>query len=353
MTKGLKQITAVLLLLTAVLFLAGCKQAGSNANAPETENPVVAYVDGEPVTLWEYSGYAYDFIAQAGMQFGTKYNADVNDAAFWNTEYEGITPLNWVKQQADERMRTQKGMQVLAKQLKLNEDISWEEQQKAFAAENELRRQKAEKGEVVYGPAQFTKAQFYSYWQSNVEQMLEDHVKQNVVHPTKKEIEECYERNEAEMSRKNFSAQIGVFSWMPNEEALDIGQLEFLLEQEEEPQKIAEELNVTYGEYTVNTREMGKENQDYEVAVELLKTKEKGQLTSLFDLQAKQGYMLVLQKEYEEVGDLQQNWAEFEDLCRTEQMRKYIDEKIQQMQLEHTEAYEKLGIDQLRIWAEG
>lgn len=338
--------------LLTITMLAGCKQEAAPIKETVDQEPVVAFLQNEPITLQEYSGYAYDFIAQAGMKFATAYNADVNDADFWNTEFEGETPLLWVKKQAEERMRAEKGMQILAKQLGLKESVNWTDQQKEFAAENEARRQKAEKGEVIYGPLQFTRAQFGSYWQSGVEQMVEDHVKKNLVNPTKAEVEECYERNEPKMSRMNFSAKVGVFSWMPDGAQPDKGQLEFLLEQKMSPQEIADRLNVTYDEYTVNTREMGKENSDYQAVVELLRTAEEGQLTGTFNLQGAQGWMLVLQKEYEEVGELEQNWAEFEDLCRTEQTQQYIERQIQNMPLEYTEQYEKVGIEQLRSWAE-
>lgn len=347
--------------LAVCLALAGCNQAGESGQshpAGDEQNPVVATVAGEPVTAEEYQGYAYDYLSQAALEFSTQYNADANQADFWRTEYGGQTPLEWVKERADADMARNKGLQVLARELGLYDEISWQDQNKNFESENKWRQQKVAAGEVIYGPKQFTRSQFSSYWQSQVDQLVEDHVKYEILDPTEQELKAYYEQHKEELSRLNFTAGLELVCWskaVGGDEVVEAA-LQWAEEgaaAQEIARKLDGELNLQAEAATasIDTHSIPKEDFDYQAMVNLVWPVEAGEWTEPFLISDTQGLVFVKEKTWETIGTFEEAKEEIEYLWRTQETERYIGEKLAQMKVERLPGWDALTIEQLRATA--
>lgn len=343
----------------AACLLAGCGSAvssGQSQPAAQQQNPVVATVAGEPVTLAEYQGYAYDYLAQAALNFSTRYGADANQAEFWQTEYDGQTPLAWVKEQADAYMTRNKGVQVLAQQLGLYDEISWEEQDKNFASENQLRAEKVAAGEVIYGPKQLTRSQFSSYWQSQVEQLVKDHVKYEILDPSEEALQQYYQQHKDQLNQLNFTTRLELVYWSQTAGSEDAVQIALQAAQQgataaEISAMLQNELDMQTETATANldTNAIPKEDYDIQALVEQVRNVQAGVWAGSFELSGTQGLVFVAEKDWETIGTFEQARELIDYYWRLEESTRYIQEKIAEMPIEYLPAWEEITIEQLRI----
>ncbi len=64
-----------------------------------------------------------------------------------------------------------------------------------------------EEGTVLYGPVELSVSQYYSYRQSQLEQLLEEFVKQNIITIGEEELKEYYPVVKQKEEKKNFQAK--------------------------------------------------------------------------------------------------------------------------------------------------
>lgn len=329
------------------LVMGGCSKDDENA---------VAYLDGHAVSLEEYGQYAYDSISLVSAQYSRDYDADPNADDFWTTSYDGKTPMDALKEQADEKMLAQKGMQVIALDLDLvtEEEISWQGQLDAMERENEARLEKLESGGVVYGPEQLTQSQFLSYWQSALDQQVEDYFYQNA-QPEEADLKDYYEQHREELDSRNFTAEVDFYYW-PQEQSTTDAQsiLAQILAQGAQGSEAAAELSqstglqASYRHEAINTRKMGKEDQAYTQVVELVRNAEDGQLAGCLYAEGMEVWVVPVSRQNESIGTFEEAEEEIEDLWRTEEAARLIDERLSDIEITTTDVYDRLTIDQLR-----
>lgn len=345
--KKRRMIAAV---LASVLMLGGCSEQENQ------EGDTVAYVNGCAVTLEEYSQYAYDSISLVSAQFSRDYGADPNAEDFWTTPCEGKTPMDVLKEQADEKMRAQKGMQVTALEegLVTEEEISWQGQLDAMERENEARRNKIENGGVVYGPQELSLAQFLSYWQSSVDQRTEDYFYQQA-EPEAGELEDYYEIHRQELDSRNFTVEADFYYWPREQTVTDAERvlsqvLTEGLQGEEAAAALSEStgVSVSYIHETINTREMGKEDQIYTEAVALVRNAEEGKPAGSLYAEGMEVWIVPVSRQNEEIGTFEEAEEEIEDLWRTEEAERLIEERLSDLKITVTDAYDRLTIEQIR-----
>ena len=328
--------------------------AGGCAEADEDEK-AVAYLDGYAVSLEEYSQYAYDSISLVSAQYSREYDADPNAEDFWTTSYGGKTPIDTLKEQADDNMLVQKGMQVIAVDLGLatEAEISWKGQLDAMERENEARLEKLESGGVVYGPQQLTQSQFLSYWQSALDQQVEDYFYQHA-QPEGADLEDYYEQHREELDSRNFTAEVDFYYW-PREQSISDTQsmLTQILARGAQGAEAAAELQgmgleASYRHAAINTREMGKEDQAYIQVVELVRNAEDRQLAGCLYAGDMEVWVVPVSRQNESIGTFEEAEEEIEDLWRTEEASRLIDERLSDIEMTTTDAYGRLTIDQIR-----
>ncbi len=154
----------------ALLFVAVVCFLGVFAVRPK-EPPILAYVNGEPIYTAEFQLFMTHDRAEAAAYFYEKYGA-VDGPDFWNSTYDGSTPLEYLKELALRDAVEVKVMQCCAKLEGITENIDYVSIQKQWERENRQRAQKSKDGQILFGPAQFSLPEFYAYQNSSWETML-------------------------------------------------------------------------------------------------------------------------------------------------------------------------------------
>lgn len=310
-------------------------------------------IEGYPVTAEEYAIEAYDYISAAALQYANM-GADVNRAEFWSEPVEGKTPMETIKEQADPVVIRNKGIQILALEYGLTEDISYEGFLADLEKENQLRKEKKEQGEVIYGPMQLTANQYYSYRQAQWEQAVEELVEQEVITVSEEELKAYYEELAPLEGKKNFRAEAMLYCWDGETEELE-WDAAAMAEKDGVTEEGAAKLSQEYGiqvwveQVSLDTRELGKEDTGQNRLWEILMPLEMGETSEGF--WTGEGYRAVAKvtkKEYVPFGTFEETRDYVEQKYRELQAEAYMEERLQSFQVKTGRAYEELTYEQLR-----
>lgn len=102
-------------------------------------------------------------------EFQSAYDADTGNEKFWQTEYDGRTPMDALRDTAMQHVRLYKMQQQLAMDHGILQDASYEAFEQALELENQNRAEQIQAGEAVYGAAEFTTDTYYDYRLSNLQ----------------------------------------------------------------------------------------------------------------------------------------------------------------------------------------
>lgn len=121
---------------------------------------VVATVNGAPITRGELEmlmedqrGAVRSYFVEQGLAY--------EDADFWNTPVNGITPMEYARDKAFQDMVDIKLQQLLQQEYGLTDDISFTSMEKRLNEENKRRKEVLEQGGIVYGVHQYTTYGFF------------------------------------------------------------------------------------------------------------------------------------------------------------------------------------------------
>lgn len=185
----------VLLLAVILLAAAGGAAAAFAKALPGTvpsADAVVLLVDGTPVTLQEYNLLMNREQSAVTNYFKLNYGAD-DQAGYWTRSFGGETPLEVLKQRADEQAVQNKTLQNLAKSQGLIADVSFSSLYADFTAMNRERSQSMGSGQTVYGLASFSLDQFYDYYMNNLKLKLQEKLGSSTLAPDDAEIRSYYD----------------------------------------------------------------------------------------------------------------------------------------------------------------
>ena len=176
---------------------AGSRPSAEYPDTPyvEDENdPVVATVNGEPVTFDEMTMVMGSFRVETAAYFFSKYGLDFSHG-FWETEIDGITPLDYIKERALGFLTERKVQQQFIREQGMMGDFSHRAFLRDFEAENARREETVSEGGIVYGVTQFDPMTYYDYqFLNNVQMMLTE--KGDVLFPVSyADILRYYEEN--------------------------------------------------------------------------------------------------------------------------------------------------------------
>ena len=87
---------------------------------------------------------------------------------FWTDSFGGEVPLNKAKQQAMDQLVKAKVQQIEAKKYGILDDTSYDAFLSKLKQENERRSAALAKGQIIYGPTQYTEQMYYGYVLSNM-----------------------------------------------------------------------------------------------------------------------------------------------------------------------------------------
>jgi hypothetical protein len=137
------------------------------------ENTVVATVDSEPITFNEFKNSLSNNRALIYGYFKGTHDADDNKE-FWTTSYNGEVPLDKIKEDALKDCIEIRVKLIMAKELGLVEDISYQKFYQDFIAENKRRKTAYENNEVIYGPIEYDESEYYGIVNSTIFGKLEE-----------------------------------------------------------------------------------------------------------------------------------------------------------------------------------
>ncbi len=142
-----------------------------------TDNTVVGSVNGYDIYAGELSDQMARDRSEVMTYFESKYNATV-DGDFWNTEFDGTTPMDYLRDYSMEKVKKYKLQMGLAVKygLRKKSEISYEYMQEALEKENIERSSKVAAGQPIYGPQAYSNDTYYEYILSNLIIKLKEHM---------------------------------------------------------------------------------------------------------------------------------------------------------------------------------
>ncbi|QWU17593.1 hypothetical protein SAMN04487895_12627 [Paenibacillus sophorae] len=175
------QPLAALALLVALLVPAACSppkppaeaavsEAGGGAAAPDPFT-AVAWVNGEPVAYGEFRTRMLELRGEVVAETA-KGGTDPAAKSFWTSDIGGRTPLGLLKEKTLDLLVRVKVQQIAAKEAGIAEDIGYEAFLSRLDAENRTRSSRLRRGEVIYGPRQYSEQAYYRYTLANLELAL-------------------------------------------------------------------------------------------------------------------------------------------------------------------------------------
>lgn len=170
--------------------------AGDLAAAPAqgTDTPTGDYlltVDGYGVTEDEYLLFLRDQKAVTANYYWVNYQMQP-DSAFWHTEVDGQTPLDYAKGNALAALVRAKEKLLLAAEQDITAYKSYPDMMQDMQDENADRAAKKQNGEVFYGVTEFTPFTYYQYLTDNSSSELEAALTDQCA-PTEEELQALYE----------------------------------------------------------------------------------------------------------------------------------------------------------------
>lgn len=126
----------------------------------------VLTVNGEPVYSQEFKLIMGDNIPIIYSYFKTKHGVE-GTKDFWTTNFEGEKPLEFLKKKTLDKVIEIKTEQILCKKKGIIKDISYPVFLESLKNENNLRKEKIKKGQVIYGPQEYGEKEYFFYLLSN------------------------------------------------------------------------------------------------------------------------------------------------------------------------------------------
>ncbi|MGB8451540.1 MAG: peptidylprolyl isomerase [Anaerocolumna sp.] len=129
----------------------------------------------------------------------------------WQDPVDGITPDNYLKDNAYKECIKTKSLLLLAKENKLLDFVDYHDFLKAVKKENENRALSVKKGEIVYGMVNFTSKEYLGHLKTELEINLIKSLSQKDEDPlyiTKEEIREYFNSHKEEWSENSTATKV-------------------------------------------------------------------------------------------------------------------------------------------------
>lgn len=150
---ALPALVIVFALLAGLYWIRGA-DGSSRGDVP------IAEMNGEPLSMSEFQMVLQLQKSKVFEEFRSRYGAQFDDR-FWNTQFEGRTPLERAKQAALDELTRIKLQQMLARDEGLTDDIGYEAFLERLRSENARRSEAVADGRVISGPMRYDAAAYY------------------------------------------------------------------------------------------------------------------------------------------------------------------------------------------------
>ncbi|MFK4100690.1 hypothetical protein ACI2L1_11565 [Streptomyces sp. NPDC019531] len=173
-------VLGALTIAAVVLLTAGHRDtaAGTPAPLPPPPTAVVAEINGQAIPVREFTLYLAQERAATFAHFQQAYG--VSDGPdFWTTPHGGTTPAAYARKLALAEVTKATVVLGLAHRHGLIADPGYDAFLTSWTAENARRSQAVADHQVVYGPVQYTEANYLSYVLHDLDAQLETKLAEN------------------------------------------------------------------------------------------------------------------------------------------------------------------------------
>lgn len=161
----------------------------------KNDTNVIAWVNQYPVSNAEFKHWMLLQRAEVHNYFYNKYQlADSED--FWETEKEGQSPLEKLKEMALEKAARCKVQQVMALKKGIVDNIDFDQMMVEMQEENLQRKKKIERGEVVYGAKRYTPRTYFAHEFDKMVIQLKTALVNDELRPSEKDIKALIENDD-------------------------------------------------------------------------------------------------------------------------------------------------------------
>lgn len=188
----------------------------TTAALPGLQDDSLGSINGSPVDRREFALLVSQERVKAAQYFKQRYNAAVNES-FWTTSYEGVTPADYTRQAALDRLVEYRLEQRLALQYGLETPGSYEQFLDRLRTENERRKAALQNGQPIYGPVQYSEWTYYDYLHSNLLIQLKDKLKETELTVSEDETHQAYEQRKDTRYRIPDEVAVNVISFLPKD----------------------------------------------------------------------------------------------------------------------------------------
>lgn len=189
--------SVIVILVAAMLITLG--MVGSNNLALTIEEEKVL----EEEFLRAMSSEKYDVT----QYFFRKYGAEV-DGEFWVKEYGGESPYKMLTDSTLDSLALEHAVYEIAKEKGYLDTVGYSDLLKRFEMENKDRAEKVEKGEPVYGLAEFSLDLFLEYEANALEKLYTNDLVNEGMNISEEEGKKYYEENKDKLFVKNDDIEI-------------------------------------------------------------------------------------------------------------------------------------------------
>lgn len=169
---GRKKKTGILMgggLLVCLWVTAGVV----SSDTENREDSAVMWVGEIPVYEDEFKDYMTDEYANTCSYFSRMYGVQT-DENFWNTEFDGITPTDYLREKAKEKLVEEKLVELTALDMGLETETDYEEKRRNWKETNKQRSMMASRNQPVYGPIELDWRQYKTDVLGNLTQEIKN-----------------------------------------------------------------------------------------------------------------------------------------------------------------------------------
>ncbi|WP_373231215.1 peptidyl-prolyl cis-trans isomerase [Cohnella sp.] len=184
-----RRLWGVLLILVVVLIGAWITKAAIK----QGHDQPIAFVNQEAISQKEFAFFLDQQKASVHDYFKQIFGAG-DSPTFWSDSFGGEVPMNKAKQQAMDQLVKVKVQQIEAKKYGILDDASYDAFLSGLTKENERRSAAIAKGEIIYGPTQYTEHMYYGYVLSNLAIKLKNTLAEKSWKITESELQSYYDQ---------------------------------------------------------------------------------------------------------------------------------------------------------------
>ena len=190
------------ILILAVSVLLSCQKDKSKTKDldPTFSEDTVISINHVEVSKEEYILHLKREVALTYNYFYQKHGIE-NSPTFWETPINGNKPIDYLKEKTDKKLTGSKITHQLAERYKVIEGFKFEDFKKHWRDYNKTRKEKYNKGEVVYGTVYTDLASYYNYLLSNLKLRLRKNIIKSEFNPNENTLRNYYEH----IKKKHFS----------------------------------------------------------------------------------------------------------------------------------------------------